>query len=405
MASQSLLISVETLTDAPVWERRTEIVERKGRGHPDTICDALSEELSVALCRYYHQQFGVILHHNVDKLLLVGGAAQPRFGGGVITQPIELFYGGRATLHHMGVQIPIEDLIHRTSQSWFRKNIPDLDPYHNIKAHCELRGGSSELITTFNLTNVQRSRMANDTSCGVGYAPLSKLEQTVLSIEMHLNSKAYKHEHPEVGTDIKVMGTRLDNRIDLSIACAMIDRHLLGLESYKMAMEQIKQAVTQITAPMGFDEVRVSVNHADNIDRGDVYLTVSGTSAEGGDDGETGRGNRANGLISPYRPMTMEAVAGKNPLTHVGKLYNVTARRIASALVEGIAQIHEAECFLVSRIGSPIDRPQLIDIRVRVDHKTAIKHIRPSIDSVIELQLSEINTLWSGFINHAISIY
>ena len=52
-----------------------EIVERKGLGHPDTICDALTENLSRALSRVYLERFGAILHHNVDKVLLCGGAA------------------------------------------------------------------------------------------------------------------------------------------------------------------------------------------------------------------------------------------------------------------------------------------------------------------------------------------
>jgi S-adenosylmethionine synthetase len=50
-----------------------------------------------------------------------------------------------------------------------------------------------------------------------------------------------------------------------------------------------------------------------------VYLTVTGTSAEAGDDGEVGRGNRVNDLITPYRPISLEAAAGKNPVTHVGQ--------------------------------------------------------------------------------------
>lgn len=400
-----MLITTETLTDTPIWERRTEVVERKGRGHPDTICDALSEELSIALCHYYQQQFGVILHHNVDKLLLVGGAAQPQFGGGSIVHPIELFYGGRACLHHKGIRVPVEDLIRRTSQAWVRDNIPELNPYRDIKTHCLLRGGSSELVSTFNLSNSRRKQMANDTSCGVGYAPLSKLEQAVLAIEAHLNSTEYKHDCPEVGVDIKVMGTRRDNQVMFSVACAMIGRHLIGLDAYRAATERIKQSVNQITASMGFDEISTSINHADDYDFGEVYLTVSGTSAEAGDDGETGRGNRSNGLITPYRPMTMEAVAGKNPVTHVGKLYNITANRIASTLVDTLPEIQEAECFIVSRIGTPIDRPQFVDIRLRLEKSVILKEVQTTIEEVVDFQLSEVNNLWSEFINHAVSIY
>ncbi len=53
------------------------------------------------------------------------------------------------------------------------------------------------------------------------------------------------------------------------------------------------------------------------------------TSVEMGDDGATGRGNRGNCLITPMRPMSIEAIAGKNPVNHVGKIYNVIAQQVA----------------------------------------------------------------------------
>ncbi len=58
----------------------------------------------------------------------------------------------------------------------------------------------------------------------------------------------------------------------------------------------------------------VHVNTADDIKKKSVFLTVTGTSAEMGDDGSVGRGNRCNGLITPNRPMSMEATSGKNPI-------------------------------------------------------------------------------------------
>ena len=74
-------LSLHTL---PPQRAQVELVERKGIGHPDTICDALAETFSRALSRHYRDRFGTVLHHNVDKALLVGGRATPRFGGGHI---------------------------------------------------------------------------------------------------------------------------------------------------------------------------------------------------------------------------------------------------------------------------------------------------------------------------------
>lgn len=57
-------------------QRPMEIVERKGTGHPDTICDALAENLSAALRRFWLEMIGAVPHYNVDKVLLRGGAAR-----------------------------------------------------------------------------------------------------------------------------------------------------------------------------------------------------------------------------------------------------------------------------------------------------------------------------------------
>jgi S-adenosylmethionine synthetase len=106
------------------------------------------------------------------------------------------------------------------------------------------------------------------------------------------------------------------------------------------------------------------VNAGDDLAAGNVFLTVTGTSAEAGDDGQAGRGNRVNGLITPGREMTIESVAGKNPVTHVGKLYNLAAGLLAERLVTSLDDVRAADCRMVSQIGQPIDEPQLIDVRL-----------------------------------------
>src|SRR5579883_2619317 len=100
-----------------------EIVERKGRGHPDSICDALAEELSLGLSRFYRERFGVILHHNVDKVLLWGGQARSAFGGGEVVRPMEIYLSGRATFEHGGVKVPVEALAVEGSRAWLARNL------------------------------------------------------------------------------------------------------------------------------------------------------------------------------------------------------------------------------------------------------------------------------------------
>ncbi|MFB6147348.1 MAG: methionine adenosyltransferase, partial [Candidatus Nanohaloarchaea archaeon] len=55
----------------------TELVERKGIGHPDSICDGVAESVSRALCREYRDRFGKVLHHNTDEVQLVAGSSEP----------------------------------------------------------------------------------------------------------------------------------------------------------------------------------------------------------------------------------------------------------------------------------------------------------------------------------------
>ena len=120
------------------------------------------------------------------------------------------------------------------------------------------------------------------------------------------------------------MGIRQGEHIHLTIACALVDRFVLNLADYLDAKGKIAAIAIRTAKEHGATKVRVDVNTADDPAAGGIiYLTVTGTSAEAGDDGEAGRGNRINGLIAPFRPMTVESVAGKISVTHVGKLYNI----------------------------------------------------------------------------------
>jgi S-adenosylmethionine synthetase len=138
---------------------------------------------------------------------------------------------------------------------------------------------------------------------------------------------------------------------------------------------------------------------------GGVYLTLLGTSAEDADSGQVGRGNRVNGLITPYRPMNMEAAAGKNPVTHVGKLYNIAAQRIASLLVARLPDIQEAQCYLVSRIGHPVTQPQVVDIRVRLADARLLAAVETDIRDLVADQLQQIPRLQDQFLAGEINIY
>jgi S-adenosylmethionine synthetase len=369
-----------------------EIVERKGVGHPDTICDALAEALSVALSRFYLERFGAILHHNVDKALLWGGAARPRFGGGEVLEPIELYLAGRATAAVGDVRVPIDELVQETARDWLRRHIRHVDPVQHVRIHSLIRPTSADLAGLF--ARRHGAPLANDTSFGVGYAPLDRLEQVVLAVEHSLNAPETKARHPALGEDVKVMGVRTGERIALTVACALVSRHVADLDDYRQAKAAIASLAVAAAQAAGAGEVEVAVNAADGDTESSVYLTVTGLSAEAGDDGQVGRGNRLNGLITPFRPMSLEAVAGKNPVTHVGKLYNLAAHRIGCALVAEVPGVVEAYCWLLGRIGTPIDAPQVADVKLRLADAAALEAVRPRALEVVQDNLRGIGTLW-----------
>jgi S-adenosylmethionine synthetase len=398
-------LSQLSLCPAPYYSQPVEIVERKGIGHPDTICDALAEELSRTLCRFYLDNFGLVLHHNVDKALLWGGTSQPKFGGGKIILPMEIFLAGRATNEYKGVSVPIEEMVEQSCTRWLKSNIHALDPEQHVKLHSLIRPGSPDLVELYLRQEKTGIALANDTSCGVGYAPLSEMERIVIQVERTLNSIETKTACPEIGEDIKVMAIRHDKNIELTVSCAFIDRYISDADDYVKKKSQLASRVEKTAATVSNRNINVVVNAADNVSTNSLYMTVTGTSAESGDDGEVGRGNRVNGLIAPYRPMNMEAAAGKNPVTHVGKLYNIVAQQITDALVEELDEVAEAYCYLVSRIGSPVKEPRIIDIRVSLPERGNIDAIRKPVDEIVQDKLEKMDQIKQALVSGTMTVY
>jgi len=393
-----------TALDAPATAALpVEIVERKGVGHPDTICDALAEAVSVALSRHYLERFGAILHHNVDKALLWGGAARPRFGGGEVLEPIELYLAGRATASVGDARVPLDELVQETARDWLKRHLRHLDPARHVRIHSLIRPTSADLAGLFARRDV--APLANDTSFGVGYAPLDALERTVLAVERALNAPETKSRHPELGEDVKVMGMRAGDRIALTVACAMVSRHVADLDDYRRKKAAVAPLASDAARAAGAGEIEVAVNAADGDTESGIYLTVTGLSAEAGDDGQVGRGNRVNGLITPFRPMSLEAAAGKNPVTHVGKLYNVAAHRIADALVGEVPGVVEAYCSLLGRIGTPIDTPQVADVKLRLADPAALEAVRPRALEVVHDNLRGVGTLWREIVGGGVALW
>lgn len=386
------MVVVEIFKGKSITEHQVEIVERKGTGHPDQICDSIMEAISLALCREYLDRFGTILHHNIDKGLLVAGRVEKRFGGGRVIRPMELTIGDRATLRASGQEIPVGDVAVTAAKAWIRHNLRFVDPERHIRYRVALAPGSEELTDIFARSGAVR--VANDTSAAVGYYPLSPTEQAVLGMERALNSREFKIQFPQTGEDIKVMGARRGRDLDLTVAMPLMARQVTSEQDYFATKAVILAAMQDIAGVQsGFRRIALQYNTLDVTDRGlgGVYISLLGTSAEDADSGQVGRGNRVNGLISMNRPMGTEAAAGKNPVSHVGKIYNVLAHKIAREIFQGIEGIKEVYVLLLSRIGAPIDQPQIATAQLLLEKGRRINEISAKVEAIFEREFADIN--------------
>ena len=202
--------------------------------------------------------------------------------------------------------------------------------------------------------------------------------------------------YPETGEDVKVMGFRDGNSFTLTIAVAFVDRFIRNTSFYFERKEAVREALLSFVAaePHPFQRVAIELNMLDDRSRGEggMYLTVLGTSAEGADGGEVGRGNRVNGLIAFGRPLSLEAAAGKNAVRHVGKIYNVLARETADRIYREIKGIQEVSLFLCSQIGQPVDRPLSASARIIPVSGVSINDIREPVAAIIDAELAGIGS-------------
>ncbi|WP_257300648.1 methionine adenosyltransferase [Haloarchaeobius sp. FL176] len=389
-------IRVEPIDRSAVEDQEVEIVERKGLGHPDSICDGIAESVSQALARTYLDRVGKVLHYNTDETQLVAGSAAPAFGGGEVIEPIYLLIVGRATKHYVDedgteYNIPTETVALRAARDYLGEHFPELEFGTDIVVDVKLGEGSGDLQEVFSEEGATIP-MANDTSFGVGHAPLTETERIVHEAERRLNGP-YAADNPAVGQDIKIMGKREGDRVEITVAAAIVDSYVEGMDDYIDEVEGVREFVTDVATEITDRTVDVHVNTADDYDEGAIYLTTTGTSAEQGDDGSVGRGNRANGLITPNRSMSMEATSGKNPVNHIGKIYNLLSTEIAESVVREVDGIRDLRIRLLSQIGRPIDQPHVADAHVVTEDGVAVADIEDEVNDIVDRELADVTEI------------
>lgn len=382
-------IKVEELLQTPIEKQRIELVERKGIGHPDSISDGLAEAVSRALCREYITKCGAVLHHNTDETQIVAGRSSPKFGGGEVLQPIYMLLVGRATKEFEGSELATESVALKAARNYLRNTMVNIDLERDVIIDCKLGTGSSDLRDVFKRDRVP---MANDTSFGVGHAPFSELENIVYNTERQLLTDL-KSRMPAIGEDMKVMGLRDGDDITLTICSGMIGKYVDDLDSYINMTQEMKTYTEELAARYTERNVKVFINTGDNLKTSCVFLTVTGTSAEMGDDGSVGRGNRCNGLITPNRPMSMEATSGKNPINHIGKIYNLLSTQMARDIVKQVPDVQDVYIRLLSQIGKPIDQPLVASAQIIPKEGTSFANVKSEAEVVIDDWLANVTKI------------
>jgi S-adenosylmethionine synthetase len=391
-------IVVSEATGAFIEDQQVEIVERKGVGHPDSLCDGMAEAISQAYTDWCVTNLGGPLHHNFDKVQLVAGESSPKFGGGEMIKPIRVQIAGRGTPEYNGTKVPMDQIAIQAAKAYVRRTMRYLDPDKHMVIDCFAGRGSSELISQVEQVT------ANDTSFGVSHWPRSGLESAVYETCNYITSRL-RDEFP-VGEDVKVMGCRVGNDVTLTVALPFISGRVSDASEYDEIKQAAQEAIQVFAERITPDrQVRVMVNTADQAKRGDYYLTVTGTSAEMGDDGEVGRGNRASGLITPMRSASLEAPCGKNPISHVGKVYNALALDTCRDICNRVPQVKEVTMQVLSQIGHPIDQPLVCNALVRTRTGVLSEDTRQAITAVIDEHLAGISDVRVKIRTGAITLF
>jgi S-adenosylmethionine synthetase len=380
------------IEDMPV-----EIVERKGIGHPDSLCDGIAERVSVEYSRWCQENLSTLLHHNFDKVQLVAGEVDVSYGRGHMLKPIRIQIAGRGTPVFQGHKVPMDDIAIQAAKQHVREHMRYLDPDRHMVIDSYAGRGAEELRSVVDRVT------ANDTSFGVSHWPRSGLERAVYETAQYVNYELID-EFP-VGEDVKVMGLRRDGELTLTVAMPMIAPRIGDAAEYQEVKRAAEATIQDYAAKLDRRKVTVMVNTADDVASGAVYLTLTGTSAEMGDDGSVGRGNRTNGVIAPFRSASLEAACGKNPISHVGKVYNVLALLAAQDIVERVPTVRTATVYVLSQIGAPLDRPLIATALVRPTGGSITPSIQADVQDVLDEHLEQVHSIRTRILDRELTLF
>lgn len=373
-----------------------EIVERKGLGHPDTLADGLADTLSIAYSRHCLDHFGVIPHHNFDKLYIGGGSFSRGFGRSEMVKPVRVVINGRMSDPVMGRPIDRAEVLDAPARQYLGRILPHLDAVR----HVEIVGNPTQHTHRpfwFSPRQIEdipdaARAWANDTSVVFAHHPFSTCERLAMDLERELweeTPSGPQARYEWLGQDIKVMVVRREQSVDVTICLPTISSQTDSMESYLhrvgQAQSMLQDRADKIVEGTGLD-VRVSINPGET--GFNLYMLAIGSSIEMGEEGLVGRGNSARGIIAMYRASSVEAPFGKNPVYHVGRVYAFLAQNLAKAIYSEF----QTGCSIVAMTKSTQSLRPPHTLRIETERPIAGTDLLPVIEREM-LQIDYVNSL------------
>lgn len=384
----SVLLNVQLNQPVNIERSPYEAVERKGIGHPDTLCDAIAELASRRYSEAVYKKIGRLPHHYFDKVMLMGGAVDMGLGHGELIEPYRVIFAGKVTRKVGDIELPVTEIITDAAKEVLTSTLHNFDPDRHLVVMDELRDyqGPAKKRPRYQPENAeampvldQKGRVSNDVNLCTGFYPLTRTEQVTLVTEKHLNSKEYKAKHPYTGMDIKVASVRVGDDIEVTVNMPFIAPLVSSMDEYKKLSKELAAELRGFYDKNEFSDVRLTFNPQDV--SGLPYLSVTGSVADTGDVGVVGRGNRSNGLITPMRPMSIEAVSGKSPIDNTGKMYGITATRISEAIYKAAGYWNNVT--IVTFRDRALDDPAYVLVSLDASDSKAETKIRPVVEECL----------------------
>ncbi len=356
-----------------------EVVERKGLGHPDTLVDGIAEASEIAYAKYCRDNFGAIPHHNLDKAMLLGGLCIQEYGGGKFEAPLAMIFMGRASRSFGDEIIPLDEIQKATAKGYLARIMPHLytdDP--RVYGASSMTSTHSTRPHWFSPRDINdlpeytaKSPRANDTATMISYWPLTDTEKLTLDVEGYFyenNSEGLPVPRFDyVGQDIKIMSVRNGDLLDVTVAVPQVTSQTPNSKTYFERENEIRRALQDYAKEVIEDRMRVNVivNTQTSGPNPRPYLVTGGSCTDFGEEGAVGRGNNTHGIISSFRPNTMEAPHGKNPTYFVGKLLGYQADMISKQIYEQLGT--RCQVVLQANLGDDLFDPSRVIVSTESD--------------------------------------